>query len=183
MSQLHEILCQVDYQPTEAEVCKHEVPKTCTREYFYDSVGVVDGDRSDSSPHRCRATIRMVHNPETRGGSPISGKPSHVESGKESRRTVAEGRRAPINKKLQVAVHESQSGACLRKLNEPLDAQIIRFQDRDDLRECLLPGMLGRISPRACEGWKREATARNSRAMSKIKLEPCKRCRFGVSLQ
>jgi len=183
MPQLREVLRHVDHQPTKAEVPSRDVPQTPTREYFPERPGVVADNRSNSPRHQCRGAIRMVENPETPSGSRIPGKPSHVEFGKESRRTVVEGSRASTNKRLQVVVHGSQSGGCLRKLDEPFDAQVRRFQDRDDLRECLLPGMLGRISPRACEGWKREAVVRNSRSMSKIKLEPCKRCRFGISLQ
>jgi len=61
---------------------------------------------------------------------------------------------------------------------ESIDAQIRRFRARTDLRECLLPGMVGRISPRACLGWQRQAAVRNSRMLAKIKLESCKKCRY-----
>lgn len=65
-----------------------------------------------------------------------------------------------------------------RSDNDSLDAQIRRFKQREDLRECLLPGMLSGISPQACEGWQRQATARTGRFIAKIKLGPCKECRY-----
>ena len=73
---------------------------------------------------------------------------------------------------------ESVSGQPGRRESESVAAQIRRFQERADLRECLLPGMLGKISGRACQGWQRQASVRNSRVLAKIKLEPCKGCQY-----
>jgi hypothetical protein len=87
------------------------------------------------------------------------------------------------SKSISVPHQHSRSAQTRQNENEPVSAQIRRFQERADLRECLLPGMLSGISPRACEGWQRKSLVRTSKAMAKIKLEPCKKCRFGCSLQ
>ncbi len=62
--------------------------------------------------------------------------------------------------------------------NDSLDAQIRIFKKREDLRECLIPGMVSGISQKACEGWRRQAMARFARFMAKIKLGPCKDCKY-----
>jgi hypothetical protein len=62
--------------------------------------------------------------------------------------------------------------------NDSLDAQIRIFKQREDLRECLMPGMVSGISQKACEGWQRQASARSARIMAKIKLGPCKDCKY-----
>ncbi len=62
--------------------------------------------------------------------------------------------------------------------NDYLDAQIRIFKEREDLRECLIPGMVSGISQKACEGWRRQATARSARCLAKIKLGPCKDCKY-----
>lgn len=61
--------------------------------------------------------------------------------------------------------------------------QVQLFQERGDLRRCLLPGMLSRISPEACEGWQRRIWSRSSRMLAKIKLEPCTRCYYGKGFE
>jgi hypothetical protein len=61
---------------------------------------------------------------------------------------------------------------------DSLGAQIRKFKEREDLRECLIPGMVGGISQKACEGWRRQTTARSARLMAKIKLGPCKDCKY-----
>jgi hypothetical protein len=67
--------------------------------------------------------------------------------------------------------------------SESFSAQIRKFKERADLRECLLPGILGGVSPEACTGWQRQSSVRGSKALAKIKLEPCKKCRFGYLAQ
>ena len=62
--------------------------------------------------------------------------------------------------------------------NDSLDAQIRIFKQREDLRECLMPGMVSGISQKACEGWQRQATSRSARFLAKIKLGPCKDCKY-----
>lgn len=57
-----------------------------------------------------------------------------------------------------------------------LAEQIRSFQERADLRECRLPGMLGRISRQACEGWQRQTGLHSSQILAKIKLNPCTKC-------
>ena len=62
--------------------------------------------------------------------------------------------------------------------NDCLDTQIRIFKQREDLRECLIPGMISGISQKACEGWQHQATARSARYLAKIKLGPCRNCRY-----
>ena len=62
--------------------------------------------------------------------------------------------------------------------NDDVDGQISTFKDREDLRECLIPGMVSGISQKACEGWRRQTTASSARFLAKIKLGPCKDCRY-----
>ena len=61
---------------------------------------------------------------------------------------------------------------------ESLAEQVKKFQQRTDLRECLLPGMKRGISKQACEGWRRQVLDHSSRLMARVKLDPCKKCRF-----
>lgn len=65
-----------------------------------------------------------------------------------------------------------------QKDGESLDAQIRLFKEREDLRECLIPGMVSGISQKACEGWQRQTTSRSARYMANIKLGPCKDCKY-----
>ena len=62
--------------------------------------------------------------------------------------------------------------------NDNLDAQIRIFKEREDLRECRIPGMISGISQKACEGWRRQATGRYARFPAKIKLGLCKDCKY-----
>jgi hypothetical protein len=62
--------------------------------------------------------------------------------------------------------------------NDYVDGQIRTFKDREDLRECRIPGMVSGISQKACEGWRRQTTAHSARFMAKIKLSPCKDCKY-----
>ncbi len=62
--------------------------------------------------------------------------------------------------------------------NGSLDAQIRIFKERGDLRECLIPGMVSGISQKACEGWQRQVTSRSAGFLAKIKLGPCKDCKY-----
>jgi hypothetical protein len=61
--------------------------------------------------------------------------------------------------------------------NDDLDGQIRIFKERGDLRECRIPGMVSGISQKACEGWRRQATGRYARYLSKVKLDLCKDCK------
>ncbi len=62
--------------------------------------------------------------------------------------------------------------------NDNLDDQIRLFKEQEDLRECLIPGMVSGISQKACEGWRRQATARYARYLAKVKLDLCKDCKY-----
>jgi hypothetical protein len=62
--------------------------------------------------------------------------------------------------------------------NDSLDAQIRIFKEKEDLRECLIPGMVSGVSKKACEGWRRQAIARSAGFLARIKLGPCKDCKY-----
>jgi len=62
--------------------------------------------------------------------------------------------------------------------NDSLGDQIRIFKEREDLRECLIPGMVSGISQNACEGRQRQITARSARFMAKIQLGPCNDCKY-----
>lgn len=79
---------------------------------------------------------------------------------------------------LSVPREESRCVQFHEKQVESVADQIRRFQENADLRECLLPGMLSKISRKACEGWQRQTTARSSSLMAKIKLDPCRSCQY-----
>ncbi|MGO9119270.1 MAG: hypothetical protein ACLQPD_16890 [Desulfomonilaceae bacterium] len=66
----------------------------------------------------------------------------------------------------------------VQNANDNLDDQIRIFKEREDLRECRIPGMVSGISQKACEGWRRQATGRYSRYLGKVKLGLCKDCKY-----
>jgi hypothetical protein len=79
---------------------------------------------------------------------------------------------------------DAKSSYAKKKANTAIDPnashsdQIKLFKERLDLRECRVPGMLSKISPAACEGRRKQAEMKNSKFMGKIKLGPCRECRY-----
>ena len=127
---------------------------------------------------RPRPILRIVPDPSrSRDRSPAESgaqlRTTRVErTGARNTKHRSKGRKAPAHADASVSVQQRP------KEDESIAAQIGRFQERGDLRECQLPGMRGRISRKACEGWQKQASLRNSRMLAKIKLAPCKECRY-----
>lgn len=123
---------------------------------------------------------RIVRNHATRPDRHAMERTSRFKSLRVTRTSAPGTGKRSENRRIPTHCHESVAGEPLQKQSESIEAQILRFQQRADLRECLLPGMLSRISPKACEGWQQQASVRNSRMMAKVKLEFCRNCRFGL---
>lgn len=96
------------------------------------------------------------------------------------RPNVVETRKRAEARRESALRHEPAAGHTQPQEDQSVSAQIRRFQERADLRECLLPGMLGKVSRKACEGWQRQATVRNSRMLARVKLDPCKKCTYAL---
>jgi hypothetical protein len=88
--------------------------------------------------------------------------------------------RVRVNRRNAVANAEAQYAQRPTAAPESVDAQIRKFMERPDLRNCCLPGMISRISRQACEGWQRQSRNRASKLTVKIKLDPCRKCRFYI---
>ena len=74
------------------------------------------------------------------------------------------------------ALRRQEHARVAEREEKSLAEQIRSFQERADLRECRLPGMLSRISRQACEGWQRQTGLHSSQILARIKLNPCTRC-------
>lgn len=123
---------------------------------------------------------RIVGNHPTRPDRHAMERTSRLKSPRVTRTSALGTGKRSENRRGSTHCHESVAGQPQPKQNESIEAQILRFKERADLRECLLPGMLSRISPKACEGWQQRASVRNSRMMARLKLEFCRNCRFGL---
>jgi hypothetical protein len=180
MSRMQEALSRKDYDCAKPAVPVLVPCETDTQERsdmsFHDSTLV----ESDYRQHRRRSTLTVVGNHPTRGDRPAPPKTSQLKSPGIGRENAP--RKCKLSKRRSVHTHRhgAVSGQSLQLQSESVQAQMLRFQARVDLRECLLPGMLSRISPKACKGWQHQASLRNSRMMAKMKLEICKSCRFGL---
>ncbi len=142
--------------------------------------GCYDGLGFGSAPRD--AMVWIVQHPASRG----------ERNGAETNKQIKSCRKpqvsAPGQQRLSEARSRSIPHKVLRRLppvkeeTACLDAQIRNFKERKDLRECLIPGMVSGISQKACEGWRRQTTAHSSRLMAKIKLGPCKDCKYSSAL-
>jgi hypothetical protein len=74
------------------------------------------------------------------------------------------------------ALRRPERARVAEREEKSLAEQIRSFQERADLRECRLPGMLSRVSRQACEGWQRQTGLHSSQMLARIKLNPCTRC-------
>ena len=156
-------LCEADTQEGSLESCQGDTLR-----------------RSDHSKLRRSPILWIVRPFPTRDDRPAAERTVRLKSKRVGGTSPQGTRSRSQNRRLSALRSESVAGKPLQKEDESVAAQIRRFQEGADLRECLLPGMLGRISPKACEGWQRQTSVRNSRMMAKIKLEPCKKCQYGI---
>ncbi len=122
--------------------------------------------------------LQIVRKSSTGSDRSAAQRTSRLKSPKSARASVLGTCKGSEIGRISAPRHESESARPLQEQSESVAAQIRRFQERADLRECLLPGMLGRISRKACEGWQRQASVRNSRMLAKIKLASCKGCPY-----
>jgi hypothetical protein len=106
-----------------------------------------------------------------------------IKSARSARLDASEAHNTSKREKPRLDRQKPTSPTSHQQNNESVAEQIRSFQQRPDLRECLLPGMLSGISPRACEGWQRKASFRSSHLLAKIKLEPCKKCQFALTAE
>jgi hypothetical protein len=172
MSRMQEALSRKDYDCARlavpvAEPCEADIPERSGNRYHDKTLG-----ESDTRQRQRSLIVWMVRNPPTRGNHPDAESISRLKSpGVE--RTSAPGAWKRSEGRLV-------SGEPLQKESESVAAQVKRFQERADLRECLLPGMLSRISRKACEGWQRHASVRTSRVVAKMKRESCKKCQYSL---
>lgn len=128
-------------------------------------------NQPDRTQSRRNSILWMVRNPRTNGLRPAAKKNTGLISSR-----TARGRSDCV--RVSIPRQEANSPRPREKTDESVSTQIKRFQGREDLRECLLPGMLSKISQKACEGWQRQASVRTSRVLARMKLDPCKRCQY-----
>ena len=180
MSRMQDALFRKDYECAKpampvAEICDDDTQEPSDKSYQGNALR-----KSDQRQLGPRPILWIVPNTPAESDRPAAERTSPRKSTRVGRtsarhtRKRSEGRRAPALR------NESVAGQPQQKEDESIAAQILRFQERADLRACLLPGMLGRISRKACEGWQRQASVRNSRMLAKIKLESCKNCQYAI---
>ncbi len=134
---------------------------------------------SDGLRTPTQSALMIVANTAARPDRPTSSATSQLKSPKVGRAS-APGKHKPRRRSAPTHRHGVVSGQSPQQQCESIQAQVLNFQQREDLRNCLLPGMLSRISQKACEGWQRQASFRRSRIMANLKLDICKTCRFSL---
>jgi hypothetical protein len=180
MSRMQEALSRKDYECAKnampvAAPCEADAQEQSNEMSRDKTVG-----ESDFNQLRRSAILWIVRNPPTRDYRPAAERTSRLKSPRVARTNAPGTGKRSQRTRVSVPSHESVPGQPRQNQVESVAAQIRRFQERADLRECLLPGMLSRISGKACEGWQRQASVRTSRIMAKMKLEACKRCQYGL---
>ncbi len=134
---------------------------------------------SDGLRTPTQSALMIVANTAARPDRPTSSATSQLKSPKVGRAS-APGKHKPRRRSAPTHRHGVVSGQSPQQQCESIQAQVLNFQQREDLRECLLPGMLSKISREACEGWQRQASVRTPRMLAKMKLESCKRCQYSL---
>jgi hypothetical protein len=180
MSRMQEVLSHEDYDCAKhavpvSEPCEADTQNRSDKRYHCKTIAESDCRRL------WRSSIQWItRNPPTRTDRPAAERTSRLKSPRRARAgDLGTGKRSE-SRSVSVPRQESVSAQPRQKESESVAAQIRRFQERADLRECLLPGMLSRISRKACEGWQRQASLRTSRILAKMKLESCKRCQYAL---
>ncbi len=180
MSRMQEALSRKDCDRAKPAVPVAEPYEADTQEPS--SKGYNDNTLSESDyrqlPHS--SILWIVRKSPTRDDRPSVERTSRTKSRRVARESAPGTCKRSKNRRVSAPRHGSVTGQPRREESESVAAQIRRFQERADLRECLLPGMVGGVSRKACEGWQRQASVRNSRMLAKVKLEPCKRCRYSL---
>jgi hypothetical protein len=178
MSRMQEFFSRKDYHCARpavpvAEPCEADTQEQSDKSPRDDTLG-----ESDYRQLRRSSILWIVRKSPSRDERSSTERTSRLKSPKVARTSTPGTGKRSESRRVSALRHGSVSGQPRQRESESVAAQIRRFQERADLRECLLPGMLARISRKACEGWQRQASARNSRMMARIKLEPCKSCQY-----
>lgn len=179
MSGTQKTLSREDYVCAKSAVPVVQQCDAATQELFYERIPDTNLCESGSPPLRRSSTPWIIRNPSAIGDRSEAERTSQLKCHRVARASSPGKCRRSESRQVSVPEHEPVCGQSRKRENESVAAQIRRFQERADLRECLLPGMLSRISRKACEGWQRQASVRTSKMMSKIKLESCRRCPYG----
>lgn len=179
MSRMQEALSHNDYDCATAAVpvaepCEADTQERSDKRYHVKTVG-----ESDCRQLWRSSMQRIVRNPPSRVDRPAAERTSRLGSPRAAGASAPRTCKRSESRSVSVPRQESVSGQLRLNDGESVAEQIRRFQERADLRECLLPGMLSKISRKACEGWQRQASVRTSRMLAKMKLEFCKRCQYG----
>lgn len=156
-----------------AETCEADTQERSDERYHHKTLG-----ESDCSQLRRSSILWLVRNPPTKCDHPAAERTSRLKSPRTPRPSGAGAWKRSQSRRLSVPRHESVPSQPRQEEGESVAAQIRRFQERADLRECLLPGMLGKVSLKACEGWQHQASLRTSRVLAKMKLDSCQRCQY-----
>lgn len=180
MSRMQDALFRKDYDCPNPAVPVPDLSEPDNQEGAHEGCNVETLCESKSCHLRRNPILWVVPNPPTRAGRPTGERTARLKSNRVRSANAPNTRKRSETKKVSALHNESPAGQSLHEENESLAARIRHFQERADLRECLLPGMLGGVSRNACEGWQRQESVRNSRMLAKIKLEPCKNCRYGL---
>ncbi len=176
MSRMQEALSRKDYDCVKpaapvAATCEADAQERSDERYDKKTLG-----ESDSRERRRNAILWIVRHSVSKGDRPAPGSTSRLKVPRVAKANSPRARRRPQARSLSIPRQEAVSSPPRQDERESVEAQIQRFQARADLRDCLLPGMLSRISRKACEGWQHQATVRTSRIMTKMKLDPCRKC-------
>ena len=180
MSGIQDALFRKDYDRTKpalpvAEICDADAQEQSEKSYQSDTLSEIDHRRVTGG-----TVLWIIPKSPIIGDRPAKPRTARLKSTRVGR-TNRRGTRKPPQARIVPALgKESVSELPRQEKGESLAEQIRRFQERGDLRECLLPGMVGGVSQKACEGWQRQASLRNSRMLARIKLEPCKKCPYAL---
>jgi hypothetical protein len=138
----------------------------------------VSQTESDRKKLSRSAILWIVRHPVPREDRSRAGNESQTKSLRVQRKNDPKARKRFAPGPVSVPRHDIAAVQPAEQKQETLAAQVQSFQERPDLHACLLPGMLSKISPAACEGWQRQATHRTSRLMAKMKLDSCQNCPY-----
>ncbi len=180
MSRMQDALFRKDYDCAKPACPLTEMCEADTEERFDKSCHGDTLRESDRRQLKRSPIMWIVHESPTGGDRPAAERTARLKSGRMGSTRAPGTRKRSESRKLSAPGNESPAVQPRQREDESVAAQIRRFQERADLRECLLPGMLSGVSRKACEGWQRQESVRNSRMLAKIKLESCKKCRYGL---
>jgi hypothetical protein len=158
-----------------SQMCRADAPDAPDKICGTDTSG-----EPDRRQHRASSIVSFILKSLDRVDRPATRKAARLKSARVARANALGKGMGSEDRNVCSPCNESVSAQPRPQEDESLAAQIRRFRERTDLRECLLPGMVGRISPKACQGWQRQASVRNSRVLAKIKLGSCKNCQYAL---